>query len=86
MNEEEKKAIEILQGLCTDDCINNDVVQTVVNLIEKQQKEIEEKEKVIDEMAKELVNLPIPISQEENVLFFNSFDVKKFFYKKIEKK
>ena len=42
MNEEEKKAVETLQGLCTDDCINNDVVQTIVNLINKQQIEIEE--------------------------------------------
>lgn len=41
MNEEEKEAIEILQGLCTDDCVNNDIVKTIVKLIEKQQKEIE---------------------------------------------
>lgn len=45
MNEDEKEAIEILQGLCTDDCVNNDIVRTIVNLIDKQQKEIERLEK-----------------------------------------
>ena len=41
MSEEEKEAINCLKGLCTDDCINHDIVDKVLNLIDKQQKEIE---------------------------------------------
>lgn len=99
MSEEEKKALRHIKVNLHDEkkqhkhiykyilgLYDNGSIEIILSLIDKQQKEIEEKEKVIDEMAKELVDLPIPISQEENVLFFNSFDVKKFFYKKIEKK
>ena len=39
MTEEEKKAIETLQYLCSDDCINKDIIKTIVKLIEKLQKE-----------------------------------------------
>ena len=56
----------------------------LVNLVDKQQKEIEEKEKVIDEMAKKLVDLQIPISQEEDIMILNY--VKRVFYKKTERK
>ena len=42
MTEEEKKAIETLQYLCSDDCINKDIIKTIVKLIEKLQKENEE--------------------------------------------
>ena len=47
MNKYEKEAIEILQGFCTDDCINNDIARTIVKLIEKQQKIIDEMEEKI---------------------------------------
>ena len=39
MTEEEKRAIETLQYLCSDDCINKDIIKIIVNLIEKLQKE-----------------------------------------------
>ena len=41
MNEEEKRAVEFLKGVCTDDCVNKAfVVAPILNLIEKQQKEL----------------------------------------------
>ena len=42
MTEEEKEAIETLQYLCSDDCINKDIIKTIVKLIEKLKKENEE--------------------------------------------
>lgn len=42
MTEEENKAIETLQYLCSDDCINKDIIKIIVNLIEKLKKENEE--------------------------------------------
>lgn len=89
MNEEEKRSIKFTKEYLEEEknlrddykwksgFYANGDIERLLNLIEKQQK-------VIDEMAKQLVDLPIPNSQEENILFFNSLDVKKFFYKKDE--
>lgn len=52
MSEEEKRAIEDIQCLCTDDCINHDIVDTVVKLVKRQQKEIEK----LKEEKNKLVN------------------------------
>ena len=59
-------------------------METAIYLIDKQQKEIEEQAQVIDEMAKKLVDLQIPISQEEDIMILNY--VKRVFYKKTERK
>ena len=71
MSEEEKKAIEFLKGVCTDDCASRPyIVEPILNLIKKQSKEIEElKEKtkkceyyemVADELSKEIEELKKP--------------------------
>ena len=61
MTEEEKKAIETLQYLCSDDCINKDIIKIIVNLIEKLKKENEElkKQKVeyLDKIDNKIDNL-----------------------------
>ena len=61
MTEEEKKAIETLQYLCSDDCINKDIIKIIVNLIEKLKKENEElkKQKVeyLDKIYNKIDNL-----------------------------
>ena len=50
MNEEEKKAIEIIESAL----LGLEDKNIVLNLIKKQQKEIDKKDKTIDKMAKEL--------------------------------
>lgn len=73
MSEEEKKAIEILKqieyfsGLCINcpieddmDCnyCRTDAEKIILNLIKKQQQELQLKDKVIEEMAEMLVKVP----------------------------
>lgn len=83
MNEEEKKAIEIVQGLKVyydDDCLLdeeeleenktvNNAIDTVINLIEKQQKELEDvfyyKNAMIDELTQSVEKLKIELAQEK---------------------
>ena len=65
LSDEEKKAIEIVKGITEDDLLDYwegpeepyNAIQIVLNLIEKQQKEIEKKDKIIDLMAEQLVGL-----------------------------
>lgn len=80
MSEEEKKAIEIIKFLqykCIeengtgtmpiyriDDLAN--AIKTILNLIEKQQKEIEELKDIVETLRKENVNLYIERRQNEN--------------------
>lgn len=54
MSEEEKEAIELLESLCSDDCINKDIITTVKNLIEKQQQKIEELKEDLSQKVKAL--------------------------------
>ena len=65
MSEEEKKAIELFNsyinaidtfGTIDYKCINNlyEPAKTILNLVKKQQEEIEKKDKIIYEMAKKL--------------------------------
>lgn len=71
MNEEEKKAIEDIKYLIEDfkrhrektldkefDDKQIDMFITILNLIEKQQQELQLKDKVIEEMAEMLVKVP----------------------------
>ena len=47
MSEEEKEAIDFLLNVCADDCINDNTISIILNLIEKLQKENAElKEKI----------------------------------------
>lgn len=57
MTEEEKRAIETLQYLCSDDCINKDIIKTIVNLIEKLKKENKELKEKVFKRDKELIRL-----------------------------
>ena len=71
MSDEEKKAIEIVKGITEDDLLNYwegpeepyNAIQTILNLIEKQSKEIEElkenNKKLTDEylIQRDLINL-----------------------------
>ena len=65
LSDEEKKAIEIVKGITEDDLLDYwegpeepyNAIQIVLNLIEKQQKEIEKKDKIIDLMAEQLAGL-----------------------------
>lgn len=62
MSEEEKKAIDIVKNITEDDLLNYwegpeepyNAIQTVLNLIEKQQEQLQEKDKVIDLMAEQI--------------------------------
>ena len=65
MSEEELRAIEFLEGVCTDDCVNKEfVVKPILYLIEKQQKELEQEK----EKNKELEKLVFQFSQERDKL------------------
>lgn len=66
MSKEEKRAIEIYKQAIEDVSKNGAINMTIeefiiytpvlINLIQKQQKEIEKKDKIIDEMAKSIVH------------------------------
>lgn len=87
MSEEEKKAIEILnfrldnvkeyESLYT----WKDELGTILNLIQSQQKEIEKKDKIIDEMADNIVYL-IEYNNPEEIRDVE--EIKQYFEKKIQ--
>ena len=96
MSEEEKEAIETLQffkekkfythafdnGTLVLDDEEIEDVDIILNLIEKQQKELEKKDKIIDKMAEQLVGLPL----NEKLLSYGYADkVKEYYTNLIEK-
>jgi Na+-transporting NADH:ubiquinone oxidoreductase subunit NqrC len=102
MTDEEKKAIEKLNDFMfrkghlpdfVDKIIENDVISSidvVLNLIQKQEKEIEKKDKIIDLMAEVLVKVP---ENEDNLIIAQAINynleekkerVKQYFERKVE--
>lgn len=64
----------------------NGAIEAVLNLIEKQQTEIEKKHKIIDLMAEQLVGLAIyDEDKEEPIIPKNEEEVIEYFNQKIEK-
>ena len=81
MSEEEKKAIENLKDFAyKDGWVQVGKAKTVLNLIEKQQAELEKKDKVIDEMAKYIIELIKYNNPEEER---NIEEIKEYYYKKV---
>lgn len=75
MTEEERRAIETLQYLCSDDCINKDIIKTIVKLIEKLQKENEELRQNYDKnrRTKEIYKKQEDLSLEDEPYFTDIF-------------
>lgn len=81
-----KKANEC--GLATKGEFNKDIeaIETILNLIQTQQAEIEKKEKQIDLMAEQLAGLAIfDIEKDEPLVLGDKEEVKEYFTKKSEK-
>lgn len=75
MTEEEKKAIEKITKV-RDKNLHTfvDELTTILNLIQKQQAELEKKDKIIDEMANKIY--------EEGIVWENKEEVKQYFEEK----
>lgn len=88
-NLEEIKAIEHLSNYPTnwDFCFEVDkrAIDTTLGLISKLQKEIEERDKVIDKMAKTIAGLQLyDFGRKEYFTLENEDEVIEYFYKKVE--
>lgn len=95
MTDEEKKAIENVKkqlegikkanecGLATKNEFKEDIesIETVLNLIQKQQAEIEKKDKIIDEMAKYIESKEMLVDKQFNILTAKC--IKQYFEKKV---
>ena len=89
MNEKEKEAIELIKYIKEHNSLigfknteRRDLAETVLNLIEKQQAEIEKKDKIIDYMAEEIASY----NHYEALGKLEDKDcVKQYFNQKIEK-
>ena len=82
MSEEEKKAIENLKlfldkDKTEDNYLTGEDLSTILNLVQKQ-------EKVIDEMAQELINAPLRVFGDNAFKFRNKEDTKQYFYEKVD--
>lgn len=89
MTEEEKKAIETMQHWIDYEKQNKDKInkadelikiqEIILNLIQKQQKEIEKKDKIIDEMAKNILTF-----RADTILPTTIEGIKQYFENKVE--
>lgn len=97
MTEEEKEAIEKLEELsqyCALKNINRDdnvfvefvvAIQKTENLIQKQQSELEKKDKMINIMSEQLAGLSIfDIEKDEIIILGDKNEVKQYFERKVK--
>ena len=85
MTEEEKKAIEYLENSLNSTITHKKQLNIVKNLIQKQQEEINKKDKIIDETCKFLEDLQLSKDIEGYEIMKKS-DWKQYFKKKVEEK
>lgn len=90
MTNEEKKAIEEVKRLLNFN-INNpflneeeDAIRTILDVIEKQNKEIEKKDRVIDKMAEDIIEYEQDLKYEE--LYKDTEEVIEYYKKVVEDK
>ena len=78
MTEEEKKAIEYLNGYKYQNEVS-EAINIVLNLIQNQQSELEKKDKMIDEISKNPYN-----ELRVNGILFTGKDIKQYFERKVK--
>ena len=89
MTTEQKEAIEYLEEsvlIYKNTLLKiSEAIETVLNLIQEQEKEIEKKDKQIDLMAKQLAGLTIfDIDKEEPLILGDKEEIKQYFERKVE--
>lgn len=87
MSEEEKIEINNLKRALEIHHINNEILFKIENLIQKQQIEIEEQDKIINEMALMIDKLLINVDFEKEIITSKGKDIeciKKYFERKVK--